>query len=103
MRIIRIPRISDTKHKREVVLPDGRTGRLQYLAPKSDVATVLVAGKRLRFPRKQLAVISTHALPDPDGIMPCCYHRSDEIRNGDRFTTDPARVTCPGWIYVHVR
>jgi len=35
-----------------VRLPDGRLGRLQYVTPRSRIATVNVAGRRVRLPFK---------------------------------------------------
>lgn len=36
--------------KRLVRIPDGRLGRLQFVSPRSRVATVVVAGRRVRLP-----------------------------------------------------
>lgn len=39
-----------------VTLPDGRTGRLIHVTPRSDVATVLCAGRRHRVPTHTLTI-----------------------------------------------
>jgi hypothetical protein len=45
-------------HDRRLVrLPDGRLGRLQYVTPNSRVATVVVAGRRVRLPYGELELV----------------------------------------------
>ena len=45
-------------HNRQLVrLPDGRLGRMQYVTPSSLIATVVVAGRRIRLPYFDLQLI----------------------------------------------
>lgn len=45
-------------HDRRLVrLPDGRLGRMQYVTPQSLIATVLVAGRRIRIPYFDLVLV----------------------------------------------
>lgn len=45
-------------HNRQLVrLPDGRIGRMQYVTPESLVATVVVAGRRIRVPYFDLELL----------------------------------------------
>lgn len=38
------------QNRQLVRLPDGRLGRMQYVTPESLIATVVVAGRRIRVP-----------------------------------------------------
>lgn len=40
-----------------VRIPDGRVGRMQYVTPSSLVATVVVAGRRVRLPYFDLELV----------------------------------------------
>ena len=89
------PTFAHARDKREVLLDDGRLGRLQHITKESRVATIVIGGRRYRMPAKDLSVISTHKVPI-DGIMGCCNRSVAEARPDDRFTEAAASVTCPG-------
>jgi hypothetical protein len=47
-------------HNAQLVrLPDGRLGRMQYVTPESLVATVVVAGRRIRLPYFDLELVES--------------------------------------------
>lgn len=94
------PHYRDAALQRECRLPDGRIGYLQYVTKRTGRATVVVAGRRIRLPREDVIVFSTHASPDADGVLPCCCYLASDLPEHHRVTTANARVTCPGWI-VH--
>lgn len=100
--INRQPTFSDARDNREVAIFDvnGKAdsyGRLQYLSKNSNVATVVVDGRRVRAHADWVRVVSTHLTPDDSQLMPCCQRPVVDLRPLDRLTTNRSRVTCPNY------
>lgn len=90
-----MPTFSDARDGREVVLDDGRTGRLQHITRRSRIATVVMGGRRYRLPASEVTVISTHR-PPVDGVLPCCGESIGVISPDDMISDNLSAVTCPG-------
>lgn len=89
------PTFAHARDRREVVLTDGRIGRLQHLTKESRIATVVIGGRRYRIPCSDVRVFSTHGIP-VDGILPCCGRSIGEVSPEDRVSDAPSAVSCPG-------
>lgn len=90
------PTFAHARDRREVMLSDGRTGRLQHITRNTRVATIVMGGRRYRIPAREVSVIATHGWL-VDGALICCARPLSEILPPDRFTSDPAEITCPRW------
>lgn len=86
---------SDAKDQREVLLEDGRIGRLQHITRRSRIATVVIGGRRYRLPADGIIVISTHLAP-VDGILPCCSMSVALMEPDDRISDVRDACSCPG-------
>lgn len=89
------PTFTDAREHRTVLLPDGRTGTLQHITRQSKIATVVLGGRRFRFPLRDVKVLFVHLLPGDDGILPCCGRPAGAVPYEDRLTDDPGSVFCP--------
>lgn len=89
------PTFAHAREGREVVLSDGRVGRLQHISPKSRIATIVIGGRRYRIPAKDVRVFSTHGVP-VDGILPCCGRSIADALPEDRISEAPEAISCPG-------
>ena len=89
------PTFAHARDKREVILDDGRIGRLQHVTRESRIATVVIGGRRYRMPAVEVRVFSTHEIP-VDGVLPCCGRSIGEVEAEDRISEIPSAVSCPG-------
>lgn len=89
------PTFAHARDRREVVLDDGRIGRLQHVTRESRIATVVIGGRRYRIPCSEVRVFSTHRIP-VDGILPCCGRSIGEVSPEDRISETLSAVSCPG-------
>jgi hypothetical protein len=89
------PTFAHARDKREVVLDDGRVGRLQHVTRESRIATVVIGGRRYRIPCEEVLVFSTHGIPT-DGILPCCGRSVADISPEDRISEIAEALSCPG-------
>ena len=89
------PTFAHARDKREVVLNDGRVGRLQHVTRESRIATVVIGGRRYRMSCAEVRVFSTHGVP-VDGILPCCGRSIAEARPEDRIAEIAGAISCPG-------
>ena len=96
-----MPSFADARDHREVLLDDGRTGRLQHISRRSRIATVVIGGRRYRLPASQIRTFWVHR-PPLDGILPCCSKSASWIPPEDRISPIPAAVTCPGQVSSQV-
>jgi hypothetical protein len=85
---------SDAKEQREVLLSDGRIGRLQHISRRSRIATIVIGGRRYRLPADEVEVFSTH-LPPVDGILPCCSLSVGLMDPLDRISEIRDACSCP--------
>ena len=89
------PTFAHARDKREVVLDDGRIGRLQHVTRESRIATVVIGARRYRIPAGEIRVFSTHEIP-VDGVLPCCGSSIAEVEPEDRISDFVEAISCPG-------
>ena len=89
------PTFTDAREHRVILLPDGRTGYLQHVTRRSKIATVVLGGRRYRFPLRDVRILVTHLYPNDDGVLPCCGQLAKMVPFEDRLTDLESEVYCP--------